>query len=184
MPYTVWCNDRLVGETDLDYIANTSERKFGDFEATDYGREIIPVLMAPRQAICAHAPMEEVRALFFRREQVQLELRAPDGRVIPTEFIEITDLEWLLTLGGDDRDEDWQDDMAIAEAELSERLCACDVDDGERLDALPPEWLDEEEMNEDSFDEFDVPDLEFGDEFASPPDFPRFQIHVGILGGG
>ena len=181
VPYTVWCNDRLVGETDLDYIANTSELKFGDFDATEYGEQIIPVLMAPRQAVCAQASMDEIRSLFSRREQIALELRAPAGRVIPTDYIEITDLEWLLSLGRDFED-DWQADMELAEAELSDELEPPVDDEGERLDALPPEWITEEA--DDVFDEFDTPDLEFEDPGAPPPEFPRYQIQVAIRNGG
>ena len=98
MPYTVWSNDRLVGETDLDYITNTSESKFGDFDATEYGEQIISDRMAPRKAVCARASLDEVEQANRQRESIPLELRAPDGRVVATDDIEITDLEWLLSL--------------------------------------------------------------------------------------
>jgi hypothetical protein len=182
VPYSVWCNDRLVGETDLDYIANTSEHKMGDFEASEYGEQLIPVLMAPRKAVCAHAPMEVIERLYTTREQVKLELRASDGRVIPTDHIEITDLEWLLSLAGDIED-DWQSDLAMAEAELAMELEPPEDEEGEQLDVIPPEWLDDED--EDAlFDEFDVPDIELEDPNAPPPNFPRYQIQVTITNGG
>lgn len=182
MPFTVWCNDRLVGETDLDYIANTSQTKFGDFVATDYGEQLIPILMAPRQAVCAQAEMEEIHRLYTRRERIHLELRAPDGSVIPTDHIEITDLDWLLSLSID-REDDWQSDIELAEAELMEELHPQEDDESERLDVLPPEWF-QQEIEEPDYDEFDTPALEFGDLEDEPTDFPRYQIQVAITNGG
>jgi len=180
--YTVWHNDRLVGESDLDYVANTSELKFGDFTATEYGESLIRVLMAPRQAVCARASLAEIEALYSRRQTIQLELRAPDGRVIPTDNIEITDLDWLVTLGADSPD-DWQADLELARADLHEELLAGDDDESERIDVLPPEWLNDDH-DEPDFDEFDVPDLEFSDQDMAPQEFPRYQIQVRIQHGG
>lgn len=181
MPFTVWCNDRLVGETDLDYLANTSEHKTGDFAATEYGEQLIPILMAPRKALCAHQPMELIERLYSRREELRLELRAPDGRVIPTNYIEITDLEWLVSLVPPDM-EDWRADLELAEAELALELEPPEDEEGERLDVIPPEWLDDDE--DPQFDEFDVPDLEREDPNAPPPEFPRYQIQVELTSGG
>lgn len=181
MPYRVFCNDRLVGETDLDYIANTPEHKMGDFEATEYGEQIIPVLMAPRRAVCAHASMDEIERLYTKREQVRLELRAPDGCVVHADHIEITDLEWLISLSSDIED-DWQADLALAKAELALELEPPEDEEGEQLDVIPPEWLDDE--SDELFDEFDVPDIEQGDPNSPPPNFPRYQIQVMIANGG
>jgi hypothetical protein len=166
VPYTVWSNDRLVGETDLDYIANTSEAKMGDFVATEFGDEIISVLMAPRKAVCAHAALEEVEALYTQRETIPLELRAPGGRVIPTDDIEITDLDWLLSLASADlQDNGWEPDLDAAL-------------EAERVDEL-----------DQLLDEFDVPEvemseLELPEPSASQPVYPRYQIQVRIKGGG
>ena len=161
MPYTIWSNDRLVGESDLDYLTNTSELKLGDFTATEHGEEIIAVLMAPRQAVCSRAPYDEIEALCTRRESVPLELRSPSGRVIPTDDIEITDLEWLLSLTPVAwRDDDWQPDVDMPELHAD-------------LETLPD--LD--------LDEFDVPDIEIAEPDQQPM-YPRYQIQVRIKGGG
>ena len=183
MPYTVWSNDRLIGESDLDYIANTSQVKFGDFSATEFGEQIITLRMAPRKAVCAHASLDEVEALHKQRESIPLELRAPDGRVIPTDDIEITDLDWLLTLAPlHPVEDDWQGDLEMAEFELREELEPEDRFQDPLRELLPPEWLDQED--EPAFDEFDIPDVEFGEEDAPPPNFPRYQIQVHIKHGG
>jgi hypothetical protein len=174
VPYTVWCNDRLVGESDLDYIANTDEHKMGDFAPTEFGEELIPILMAPRKAMMAHEPRASVDELFARREAIPLTLRAPDGSVLPAQLIEITDTEWLLSLVPDIED-DWQADLALAEAELREELAPSnDDDESEQISADPPPWIDDEDED---LDEFDVPDVELGDD-RPPREFPRYQLQV------
>ena len=174
MPYTVWCNDRLVGESALDYIANTDEHKMGDFTATAYGEELIPVLMAPRRAVMAHEPMASIVQAHARRDALRLELRGSDGCVIPAEHIEITDTDWLLSLVPNLED-DWQADLAMAEAELRDELAPSDDDDFEQISADPPPWIDDDE---DDLDEFDVPDVELSDDGRPPREFPRYQIQV------
>jgi hypothetical protein len=189
VPYTVWSNDRLVGESALDYLANTSQHKMGDFTATEYGEQLIPILMAPRKAVCAHAELEQVELLYTRRETIPLELRGPDGRVIPTDHIEITDLEWLLSLTpvAPQSDDTWESDVELAESEFIEELQPEDEHRDVLKDLLPPEWT-EPAQDPLRFDEFDIPDLEFGeivdDPNAPPPEFPRYQIQVEIKNGG
>ena len=188
MPYTVWSNDRLVGESDLDYVASNSQHKIGDFTATEFGEKIIPVLMAPRKAVCAHASLEEIELLYDRRETIPLELRAPDGHVIPTSHIEITDLEWLMSLATpiESMPDDWQADMELAEMELHGELAPEDEFRDEIAELLPPEWL-QEQSDPLRFDEFDIPDIEFGQVEESegpPPEYPRYQIQVEISKGG
>ena len=174
MLYTVWCNDRLLGESELDYIANTEKHKMGDFHATPHGEELIPVLMAPRKALMARESMASVEAAHARREALRLELRGPDGQVIPAHHIEITDTEWLLSLVPHIED-DWQADLSLAEAELREELSPGDEDDSEQISADPPPWIDDEDED---LDEFDVPDVELGDDHRPPRDFPRYQLQV------
>lgn len=172
MPYTVWCNDRLVGESSLDYVANDDQHKMGDFVATPYGEELVQLLMAPRKALMAREPDERVDELFARRQSIPLQLRAPDGSLVPAAHIEITDTEWLLSLVPGIED-DWQADLAIAEAELREEFGSPD-DDSEQISADPPPWIDDEDGD---LDEFDVPEVELGSE-QPPREFPRYQLQV------
>lgn len=173
MPYTVWCNDRLVGESDLDYIANTDEHWMGDFAPTPYGEQIIPVLMGPRTAMLARDDAGPAEAS-ARAIALPLELRAPDGSLVPGADVHITDTEWLLSLAGNIEDE-WQADVAMAEAELREELAPSEDDDSEQISADPPPWIDDDA--DDDLDEFDVPDLELGDD-RPPREFPRYQVQV------
>ena len=91
MPYTVWCNDRLVGESDLDYIANSDDHWTGDFVPTPYGEQIIPILMGPRKAIVAHddAALREVclrvAETCMRREPVASDAAAVVAEVLGKE---------------------------------------------------------------------------------------------------
>lgn len=188
MPYTVWSNDRLVGESDLDYVASNSQHKIGDFAATEFGEQIIPVLMAPRKATCAHASLEEIELLYDRRETIPLQLRAPDGRVIPTDHIEITDLEWLMSLATplDSVPDDWQADLELADIELADALAPDEAFRDQLAELLPPEWL-QQQSDPLRFDEFDIPDIEFGqveEPEGPPPEYPRYQIQVQIRNGG
>ena len=172
MPYTVWCNDRLVGESDFDYIANTDEHWMGDFAPTPYGEQIIPILMGPRKATMARddSGLSEATA---RASELPLELRAPDGSLVPGADVHITDTEWLLSLAGSIED-DWQSDLALAAAELREEFEPTEDDESEQISAEPPPWIDDED---DDLDEFDVPDLELGDD-RPPREFPRYQVQV------
>jgi hypothetical protein len=185
-PFTVWSGGELVGETHLDYLANTSEVKFGDFTATELGERIIAIRMSPRKALCAHAPWKEIQALHACREAVPLELRAPDGREIPTEDIEITDLEWLASLrhvGGDD--ESWEDDLRFAEADLMEELQSEPLFRDELMELLPAnsaEFADELLTDDLWTDDCAEPTDDNAD--SPPVEFPRYQIQVHIKGGG
>jgi hypothetical protein len=146
----------------------------GDFAATAFGEEIIPVLMAPRVALMS-GDREAIPAAEALRDALRLELRDPDGRAIPTLRITITDTEWLIGLDGETSD-DWETDVEIAEADLREELQPSEPDDAERMDAIPPPWLEDDD-DAAAFDEFDVPDLEFAAEPDAHP-FPRYQIFV------
>ena len=178
--FTVWSDGQLVGESALDYVANTSEVKFGDFVATEFGERVIAIRMAPRKAVCARAPLDEIEALYAFRQVVPMELRAPNGSVVPTDDIEITDLEWLVTLlpPGGHRSDDWQADLELAEFELEEEL----FQEKETNPLIPPELL------ESGIEACELEEIEFCGETdaGDGPDqeFPRYQIQVHIKGGG
>lgn len=180
-PFTVWNEGCLVGETHLDYVANTSEVKFGDFTATEYGERVIAIRMAPRKALCAHAPWREIQALYACREAAALELRARDGRVVPTDDIEITDLEWLASLvPAEGFEESWEDDLRFAELESLEELQPASPFRDDITDLFPTDWIElQDDLPADDCDLFSETDPE-----APPLEFPRYQIQVSIKGGG
>ncbi|MEX2179048.1 MAG: hypothetical protein WD801_10080 [Gemmatimonadaceae bacterium] len=93
-------------------------------------------------------------------ESLELELRGPDGSVIPTESIGLQDTEYLLALASEaDPNDTWESDL---EPPLDPELEAA-IDHDERL---INEW----------FSQATVPEWEEDD--AGPPAFPRYQIMV------
>ena len=121
MPYTLWSRNRLVGESALDYLANTARYLVGDFHPTEFGESIMPTLIGVREAVLElgrlttglradaaavetstgpdirssteYADVAEAQA---HLDALELELRAPDGAVIPTSSINIRDTQAVI----------------------------------------------------------------------------------------
>jgi len=101
---------------------------------------------------------------------LSLELRGPDGKVIPTEDIFIQDSEYLLSLADEADEEDfykntWDETMDL---ELDEELQASVDHDLEIL--FPSGGVDDWESGD------WVPERD-----EEPVDFPRYQIHVRLI---
>lgn len=98
-------------------------------------------------------------------ESLELQLRGPDGRVIPTERIAVQDTEFLLSLA---RDAEQEADAGIHEwdPELEAMM--------EHDCALDDEWLEGEEP-EGLWDDYGDPVPE------EKGTFPRYQIQVRLL---
>ena len=131
MTYTFWSHGRLLGTSDLDYVRCIPRLRSGDLISTEFGESILPVAagVPPTSIALGHAlktagadvPLDD-RGLRMRRmpeyvafeaavaarEALHLELRGPDGSVIPTESIDVRDTEYLLSLAVDD---DWSDEL-------------------------------------------------------------------------
>ena len=122
----------------------------GEFVPTEFGESLMPVLTAAKKFAA-----------------LQLELRGPNGAVIPTESIGVQDTEFLLS--------------------LNEPLEEADCGDG-RLSSVTeagfPESADRDlALFEDSFDDLESLEADFCDiaaEAWKEPVFPRFQIHVSL----
>lgn len=123
MPYTLWSRDRLVGESDLDYLANTPEHKTGDFEPTEFGLSIMPTLTGVRRTSLEYCRVErerheadpiagltdpearntteyaDVAEAIAAYDALELELRAPDGARLLTESIHVTDTQEVIEFG-------------------------------------------------------------------------------------
>lgn len=130
MSYTVWLGDRLVGEAD---IANQR--------------------VEPRYCSGNFFPLPGNEALFPTRE-LSLQVRDPAGKVLPTDWVTVYDLD-------DDAIED--DELEFGEPYDPELEA-----DIEHDAALIREWLEEREAEgfEDGKDEL------FGEEFS------RYQIQL------
>ena len=78
MPYTIWTRSQLLGGSELDYSRVLPRQRSGDFLPTAIGETLIPA-----SSVDANGSLEP--------REPSLELRGPDGSVIPTEWIEIRD---------------------------------------------------------------------------------------------
>ena len=95
MRYTIWSRDRMLGESELDYVRCMPKHRMGDLTPTAVGERLL--------ASEAHL------------DSLQLELRGPGGRVIQTEWIDVRDTEQLLALARDIPDEEFDEAELDAE---------------------------------------------------------------------
>ncbi len=126
MPYTLWSHGRLLGHSSLSYARCFPRIRAGDFEPTDVGESLLPILTGMGSAVealaeildshakPAGAPPEEspglhdcvrltteyadIRSIGDQLENLALELRNPEGERVPTSLIGIQDTEHLLAL--------------------------------------------------------------------------------------
>lgn len=127
MPYTLWSRGRLLGESDLGFVQIWENVKFGWFHPSPAGERFMPVLTGTGPALMKlhkmmRNPMREMMrgadeakgefprdirqttayadlvSMIDEREAMELELRGPDGKVIPTDDIGIDDTEWKISL--------------------------------------------------------------------------------------
>ena len=95
MRYTIWSRDRMLGESELDYVRCMPKHRMGDLTPTAVGERLL--------ASEAHL------------DSLQLELRGAGGRVIQTEWIDVRDTEQLLALARDIPDEEFDEAELDAE---------------------------------------------------------------------
>ena len=137
--YTVWQGDRLLGETDLTYEPLRPRHRGGTFFPTPGSEVLIPTA------------------------DLSLQLRDASGRVVPTDWLAVYDLD-ASPVAGDDEDDLDADDLD--DIEFQEMLDA-ELEAAQEHDAaLVREWL----AQRDAFDDAD--DDPLGDEFS------RYQIQL------
>ena len=169
MMYTVWHRGRCLGESPLDFIYREHKTRTGFLHATPLGEKILPVAGGTCAAANAlhraarHCRSEEERqrlpeyAAF--RDAVEkcasfvLELRGPDGSVIPTVHVGVRDFGFIDELGDDafpdPTFEEELRDEALREEFGEETLASMGLDD---WDATWDPQVDEE----DEFWDFDA----------------------------
>ena len=134
MTYTVWQDDRLLGETDLANERIDARYRSGNFFPTPGNEALIPTT------------------------DLSLQLRDPDGRVSPTDWVAVYDLDAIPIVDENDPEFDEPLDPALEEAV-------------EHDAALIREWMAANESLDDGEDE------SFGD------DFSRYQIQLMLTDG-
>jgi hypothetical protein len=157
MTYSLWSHGELLGESALDYVRVISNLRTGDLHLTQKGLTVIGRVTQTRDdsyRSVRRVNMErsdsgeesseptlraDLSALQDQYDALALELRAPNGDVIPTDDIHVTDTELLLAI-----------DRELNEEEESSTEDAIDGDqDHDFLDQLAewvvehPSWLPE-----------------------------------------
>jgi len=150
MMYTLWSRGRLLGESPLDFVRCLPRLRVGFLHPTPLGEKLLPLASGVTPASLAFSkvlqdsnadcPDEQWHSLpeyadyqsaCDEEAALALELRGPDGEVIPTEDIAVRDTEFLIA---------WSEERAQHDAAT---IGALDDED----DVLP--W----ESSEDDFDE-------------------------------
>lgn len=197
MPYTLWSRDRLLGESDLGFEEIFPRHRMGGFTPTELGVKLMPILTGVGRAtrqLCRlvnsqrfglrgreleealrtspeQADVAEAEAHF---EALQLELRGPDGAIVPTEWIGIRDTEEIIAFG-----EMVAEQRALADLMNPEPPAT--LSDDERRELQERERIENEEI-EAAVAQWEENDSTLDANFAwNATPFPRYQIQVGLV---
>jgi hypothetical protein len=162
MTYTLWSRGELLGESTLGYVRCFPNIRTGDLRATPKGVAVIERLTQAR-ADCrattkrvlwekseSPVPESELKELMAdydaardQEEALAMELRAPDGSVIPTTDIYVLDTEYLIAIGREAEEEDESAEIVLSEedqAAVDEMLAEWEEDH--------PPWAQQEPERE------------------------------------
>jgi hypothetical protein len=167
MSYTVWSRGRLIGHTDLAFTEAVPGARAGFFFPTERGLAAVRIAVEAAEVLLAardggdHTTFKaDLVAATDRCEALLLELRGPDGAVIPTTDISIRDTELMASWA--DLDDDDISSAQLSSAERRALDAAVEHDLMMLDDGFGTEWAtageDEMEWNE--------------------PEFPRYQVYV------
>jgi hypothetical protein len=159
--FTLWSHGQLLGESALDYVRVISDLRSGDLHLTTMGLTLIDRLAqthadAYYSARRLHSEQATEADLVAdsaaERDQydsLALELRAPDGRVIPTEDIYIRDTAFNLAIDEerDDNEEESLTDLTLIDVLRPEDL---ETFEAQLIDLAedPPPWVSDEQPQE------------------------------------
>jgi hypothetical protein len=195
-PYTLWSRGRLLGESELDYVRVQERHRMGDFAPTELGEKLMPIVTGVSRALIDLARTSrtihevsadgspagfsegyegmqhtteyaDAAAAQTHFEGLELELRAPDGGMVPTEWIDVRDTEFLQSLI-DAGENEWPEIESLFPDEAERKLLADIEHDAEIL---------EEHFAAIEGDTPPVFDPDEDDERV----FPRYQIQVGLF---
>jgi hypothetical protein len=176
MTYTVWHHGQLLGECPLDFIRCMPKLRTGFIHPTPFGEKLLPLAggtcaaaNALRRAArhCSDVDRQqlpEYAAFLDAMEKCasfRLELRGPDGSVIPTKDVSVRDFGFIDELGDEAFDDEFEDELG---AEFEEESLASlglddweatwdpEVDEADRFwdfdeDAADEPWLAREERD-------------------------------------
>lgn len=174
MTYTVWHRGRLLGESPLDFVRCMPRLRTGFVHPTTLGEEVLPLAGGTCGAANAlhraarHCSSDEERrrlpeyaafeAAVRESGSFDLELRGPDGAVIPTEYVAVRDFGFLDELGDEAFDDELEDELdeldELDEVFEEETLASIGLDDwaaawDPQVDEADASW----DFDEDAADE-------------------------------
>lgn len=160
--YTLWSHGQLLGESALDYVRVIPKLRTGDLDVTEKGLVLIERLSQTREdgyRSARRAVEEDAEASFDESERtlfadlaalndqyeaLELELRGPNGTVIPTESIYIADTEYLQRIGMERDEEDEAPAEGSTEVGLDPDILAALEDQLAEFEREHRPWLPEE----------------------------------------
>ena len=159
MTYTLWSHGELLGESELDYVRVFSHLRTGDLQVTPKGLIAIERLTQTRADSYyatrrlnrerSHGTIDpsdektllaDLAAEHDQHEALAFELHAPNGSVIPTESIFVTDTEYLLAIGREADEEDTSPPIDGLEGVLDADDLDALVDQLEEFEEDHPPW--------------------------------------------
>ena len=130
MTYSLWSRGRQLGESPLDFVRCLPGLRVGFLHPTSLGNALLPVAAGVTPASLAFGHMlrslkrdcpekvwlemteyADYISACDEEAALELELRGPDGKVIPTKDIAVRDTEFLIA---------WSEEAAKRDAERSE----------------------------------------------------------------
>ena len=158
MTYTLWSHGELLGESALDYVRVIPKLRTGDLHLTEKGLIVFDRIAqthadayySARRFNRANGADDELEKktlhadLAAEEDQyaaLALELRAPNGSVIGTEGIHVTDTEYLLNIDRERQDEDESLEESGTEDDLDFDSALEDL--AEEFEADHPPWASE-----------------------------------------
>ena len=160
MRYTLWSRDRLLGETDLEFLFREDGFRCGWLHPSVLGTRLMPTATGVPPALRTlynigpdATARADVASAIDLEQALELQLRRPCGAVVATESIAVIDTHYVLSIAQSDRcDQDSCDEDANAPGEVP----------------LEPWSTDGDGV---SVQEFSMEEMEF----------PRYQIQVRLV---
>jgi hypothetical protein len=166
MAYTLWSHGELLGESALDYVRVDPNLRTGDLQMTERGLIVIDRLTQVREDCYRSArrvnsapagTVEEVElktlyadlaAQHDQYEALALELHAPNGSLIPTDDINVTDTHYLLKIDREREDEDKNLPEGALDTDLDPDVLAALEEQMQELAEDNPPWVSREPERE------------------------------------
>lgn len=191
MTFSLWSKGRLLGESPLDFVRCMPRHRMGFLHPTADGERLLPVAsgVSPAMTNLSRAVQRrcekeweeltgaerqermrtltefaDVAAAQSHCDALELELRRDDGSVVPTEWIDVRDTEYLHELAREFEEEDERREAIFGEQPLDPELEA----------AVEHDLAVMEEMRGG-----DDPDLGIDDE--PEMEWPRYQLQIMLL---